>query len=205
MIGVAIQKLIASQSFTSVIVSTDSEEIAETAVKHGALVPFIRSEEIADDRTPTITVIRDAIKRVGIESDPGKVVFCAYPCIPLLPLDAIRAALTAIEKKTTGYVFPVIPFASPPQRALSMSDDGGLTPVNPEFEMQRTQDTPPLYHDAGQFYAATVRTWLTVDNIHTHGTGILLGRHSVVDIDDEADWEFAEKLQRITNGESHVK
>ena len=47
--------------FDKVIVSTDSEEIAKTAKKYGAEVPFMRPKEISDDETPTAPVLVHAI------------------------------------------------------------------------------------------------------------------------------------------------
>ena len=43
--------------FETVVVSTDDEEIAEVARNSGAVVPFRRPAELADDRTPTRDVI----------------------------------------------------------------------------------------------------------------------------------------------------
>src|SRR3989344_8913926 len=44
------------------IVDTDSEEIAETAKKYGAETPYLRPEELAEDATPTLPVLRHAVK-----------------------------------------------------------------------------------------------------------------------------------------------
>ena len=50
-----------SGCFDRVVVSTDSDKIAEVALEYGAEVPFVRPSELADDLTPTIPVIRHAI------------------------------------------------------------------------------------------------------------------------------------------------
>ena len=46
-----------------IIVSTDSETIAEVAKNAGVEVPFMRSKELADDTTPKGLVIKDALIR----------------------------------------------------------------------------------------------------------------------------------------------
>jgi CMP-N,N'-diacetyllegionaminic acid synthase len=51
-----------SEVFDKIIVSTDSQEYAEEAIKLGAEVPFLRPEELAKDTTPMFDVIQHAIE-----------------------------------------------------------------------------------------------------------------------------------------------
>ena len=48
--------------FDRIIVSTDSDEIADVARKSGAEVPFMRPKELSDDMTPTALVLQHAIR-----------------------------------------------------------------------------------------------------------------------------------------------
>ena len=48
-IAYSIEAALQSGLFEEVMVSTDDEEIAETARKYGAKVPFMRSEETSND------------------------------------------------------------------------------------------------------------------------------------------------------------
>ena len=61
MISYAIKTAIASKIFSKIVVSTDDKEIAEIAIEQGAEVPFLRPKNLADDYTPTVPVIVDAI------------------------------------------------------------------------------------------------------------------------------------------------
>ena len=58
----------------------------------------------------------------------------------------------------------------------------------------RTQDLPHAYYDAGQFYWGKAEAWRHEDKIHNHATAFVLPKYRVVDIDDDADWQFAERL-----------
>ena len=58
-----------SKLFKKIYVTTDSSDIRKIAKKYGALVPFLRNSDLADDQTPTLPVIRDAIKRIAINND----------------------------------------------------------------------------------------------------------------------------------------
>jgi N-acylneuraminate cytidylyltransferase len=50
--------------FSAIVVSTDSEEYAEVARKHGAEVPFLRPVEISGDVSPDIEWVEFTLKRL---------------------------------------------------------------------------------------------------------------------------------------------
>lgn len=50
-----------SKLITDLVVSTDSDEIAEAAKKYGALVPFKRPEELAGDKVPSVDSLAHAV------------------------------------------------------------------------------------------------------------------------------------------------
>lgn len=52
----------ASKLLTRIIVSTDSEEIAQICRDNGADVPFMRPDELAQNNTPHIPVVKHAIE-----------------------------------------------------------------------------------------------------------------------------------------------
>ena len=67
--------------------------------------------------------------------------------------------------------------------------------MHPEFDETRTQDLPPAYKDAGQFYWGRTRAWLSGAKIHApHSTAYLLPSDRACDIDEESDWSRAESL-----------
>ena len=78
LISFPITAALGSQEFADVFVSTDSKEIAEISVAHGASVPFIRDSKLSDDLTPTIPVVRDAISRIASLADED-IICCIYP------------------------------------------------------------------------------------------------------------------------------
>lgn len=193
MIAHAIAAAQGSGLFDQVLVSTDDPEIAEVARAHGAAVPFVRPAELADDHTPTVPVIAHAVQACGQLGWKVGAVCCIYPGVPFLQPEDLRSALALLEQGP-GYVFPVAPFASPVQRALQRATDGASAPLFPEFAFVRTQDLPPAYHDAGQFYWGLADTWLAGHNIHLHARTVVIPHWRVVDIDTPDDWRRAELL-----------
>ena len=195
MIGHAIHTAEASGLFDAVIVSTDDIEIAQTARDLGATTPFMRPADLADDYTPTVPVIAHAIRACQKLGWHVEQVCCIYPGVPFMRADDLRTALAVLEDGAT-YAFPVTPFPSPIQRALRCDASGATTPFFPEYAATRTQDLPPAYHDAGQFYWGRANAWLSGLNIHVHGRAIVLPHWRVIDIDTSEDWERAELMYR---------
>ncbi len=72
MLAYAIEAALNSGIFDEVMVSTDSEEIAEVAKKYNANVPFMRSEKTANDSATTFDALDEVIQeyiKLGKEFD----------------------------------------------------------------------------------------------------------------------------------------
>ena len=68
LIAYSIKSALNSKLFTEVIVSTDSQEIAEIAVHWGASVPVLRPPEYASDTSPDIEWVSHSIENMVITS-----------------------------------------------------------------------------------------------------------------------------------------
>lgn len=196
MIAFAIQAAQRTKAFDHIIVSTDDGEIADIAMALGAEVPFTRSTDLADDHTPTVPVVADAITQCRRLGWPISQVCCIYPGVPFIEARDILIALDTLEKGDSHYVFPVTPFPSAIQRALQRNHDGLTQSFFPQYAKTRTQDLEPAYFDVGQFYWGQAQSWLDGLTIHTNGKTIVLPQWRVVDIDSEEDWERAELMYR---------
>jgi pseudaminic acid cytidylyltransferase len=196
MLFYAIEAARCSGLFDHIVVSTDDEEVAKIARRLGAEVPFMRPHELADDSTPTVPVIAHAIsvcRALGWRVD---LACCIYPAVPLLQAMHLADALELLSRSDVPYTFPVLAFRSPIQRALRREADGRSTPFQPEHTQTRTQDLPPAYHDAGQFYWGRAAAWLDGLPLHRHAHTTVLDDSSAIDIDTPADWARAEALFR---------
>ena len=72
--------------------------------------------------------------------------------------------------------------------------------VNKKNYSKRSQDLKDTYHDAGQFYWGSYKSWLNEKLIFTNKSSIyLLPRLRVQDIDNIEDWKIAEKLYKLNN------
>ena len=92
-----------SKLFSRVIVSTDSQHIADIAQSFGAEAPFLRPSSLSDDFTPTAAVARHAIKELGLDSSPNSsdVLCVIYPTTPLLRPESLKRALEMLLESHT--------------------------------------------------------------------------------------------------------
>jgi pseudaminic acid cytidylyltransferase len=197
MIGYAIGAAREAGVFDRIVVSTDDAEIAAIAKEQGAEVPFMRPPELSNDTAGTVPVIQHAMQALHCPTDAQ--VCCIYPGVPLLQAQVLREALDLLQTTGCDFVFPVLEFPSPVQRALTRDADGGTRSMFPEHADTRTQDLTPAYHDAGQFYWGTAAAWLSGRSPHLGARTLVLPSWAAVDIDTPDDWARAEALFRALN------
>lgn len=194
MIAYAITAARACGLFEFVVVSTDDEEIAAVARDHGASVPFQRPAELADDQTVTVPVIAHAAQWFIDAGHPVDAVCCIYPCVPLLRAEDLRGAHALFVERDADYVYPVVQFHSSPWRGMRKPANGPMQFLHPEYELTRSQDLEPCFHDAGQFYWGKTAAWTSGLRMHSNGHGYEVPGWRVVDIDTADDWKRAELI-----------
>lgn len=194
MIAWAIGAALDSGLFAEVIVSTDDQEIAEVANRHGAGTPFMRPAALADDHTPTVPVIAHAVQTLINAGKPVEYACCIYPCSPSIVTSDLTAAYRQLVEQKVDFVYPVTEYAHPTQRAMRRLATGQMQFVFPEHELTRTQDLETTYHDAGQFYWGRASAWLAHRKMHTGGIGMVIPNWRVVDIDTDDDWRRSELI-----------
>lgn len=194
----SIEAAAASGLFDRVIVSTDDAEVSAVARAHGAETPFVRPTELADDHAPTVDVIAHAAAWAADEGLDPEAICCIYPAAPMLDPGDLHLAAAAAENDGWDYVFPAARFPAPVQRGFLRLEDGGAEALFPEFMASRSQDLPPVYHDAAIFYWGSVAAWRERRPVLSpRSTFFVLPPWRVQDIDTPEDWEMAERLFRI--------
>ncbi|MGN1021931.1 MAG: pseudaminic acid cytidylyltransferase [Lachnospiraceae bacterium] len=178
--------------FSTVMVSTDSEEIADIARSYGAEVPFLRSAKASSDFATTADVIEEVLERYKALGQTFSEFVCLYPTAPFVSAERLTEAVQLLDEKGADAVVPVVRFSFPPQRGFVVRD-GLLAYQYPEYQKARSQDLAPVYHDAGQFYLVRTKAF---EKEHTvvpsRCVPLILPETQVQDIDNETDWEIAE-------------
>ena len=191
-IAYSIEAAILSGIFDEIMVSTDSEEIADVARTYGAKVPFMRSEKTASDFATT----RDVLMEVLSEYEKREKLFddmtCLYPTAPFVTAQKLRDAIKLLKETNSSLLIPVVRFPYPPQRAYVIRE-GRLSLKWEEYRYTRSQDLETFYHEAGQFYCYNVKDYLEArGEIKDNIIPFILPESEVQDIDTEEDWKMAE-------------
>lgn len=194
-IAYSIEAALQSELFDEVMVSTDSEEIADIARKYGANVPFMRSEATSNDYATTNDVLVEVFSEYEKRGEKYEDAVCIYPTAPFITADKLRKAFVAMEEAGAEALTPVVRFSFPPQRGFIIKD-GSLEYQYPEYATTRSQDLEPVYHDCGQFYL------MKVDNVlkgkpANKCVPFVVSELEVQDIDNEEDWKIAEIKYRM--------
>jgi pseudaminic acid cytidylyltransferase len=189
----------ASGLFDVIHVSTDDANIAAIAGKLGFAPDFMRPDNLADDHTPLMPVLKyvaEEYDRRGVTFDQ---VWTLIACAPLTTAgDLISADKLYAEAGGKSAVLAVSEFHVPIEWAFRRENDGKLVPLQPGMSAKRSQDMEKKYFDAGSFAifpSATVRASQGPAS-DTGFIGYVLPKGSAVDIDDEQDWALAEAVYR---------
>lgn len=192
-IAYSIKAALESGVFSEVMVSTDSEEIAEIARRYGASVPFMRSEKTSDDYATTADVLVEVLERYKERGQEFEYMCCIYPTAPFVTAEKLRDAMRIMQENEPVQVMPVVAFSYPPQRSYVIDDNGLIKYKYPEYIAARSQDLEKYYHDAGQFNIYHVEQYLTCNGKIADGViPIIVSDLEVQDIDSEDDWKIAE-------------
>lgn len=147
------------------IVSTDSDDIAEVAVRHGANVPFLRPPELAQDGTPMWPVVRHALNAV---EQSNKTEFDTFllldPTSPARQPSDISDALARLNDNpdSDGIIGVSKPEFNPIWTCV-VERDGWMTGLfREDQEFGSRQEVPPVYRINGSIYL-----WRT-EFIRTH-------------------------------------
>ena len=190
-IAYSISAALKSGAFDEVMVSTDDMAIAQVALKAGATVPFMRSDETSGDYATTDEVIAEvlnAYKEAGKSFDKF---CCIYPTAPFITPERLKEAMERLKEHES--VTPVCQFSYPPQRGFVIENDR-LVRKYPEFATTRSQDLEKLYHDSGQFYACRTDAFFRDNTTDVDDmVPVILSEDEVQDIDTLEDWRIAEQ------------
>ncbi len=197
----SITAAVESGLFNRVIVSTDSNKIADVAVQCGAEVPFIRPDEISDDFTPVGDVVHHALTQLQLENESYEYACCILATAPFVRMEDLNKGLHIIRERKATSAFTVTTYPFPIFRALKITEKKRLEMFWPEHKLTRSNDLPEAYHDAGQFYWLDAGKFLKSREIYSSDAiPVVIPRFMVQDIDTEEDWDAAEKIYKTING-----
>lgn len=175
-----------------VVVSTEDSEIANTASRFGADVPFLRPKDLAKDDTPGIAPVLHAIEQLPYydyivllqPTSPLRIVEDIDGCIEYcLKADAFCVSVSEVDKR--------------PEYIFTLDKDRHVNPVmgSIAYKSQRRQELPEMYVLNGAVYVAKVKELLCEKSFLASNTvGYVMPECRSVDIDTKLDFAIAEFL-----------
>jgi CMP-N-acetylneuraminic acid synthetase len=197
----SIEHALAVKRIDRVIVSTDSDEIAELARQYGVEVPFMRPAELAGDNSPEWLAWRHALNYLKESTGALPEVMVSVPTTaPLrLPID-IENCLDEYEKGNADMVITVTDaHRSPYFNMVKTNPDGSVGLVNPPHStIARRQDAPVVYDMATVCYVANPEFVMTHNStFEGRVKAVHVPTERAIDIDTLLDFQIAECLLNI--------
>jgi len=196
LIAWSIEHALAVQRIDRVIVSTDSEEIADVARQNGAEVPFIRPEKLALDDSPEWLAWRHALNYLKeMEGILPDVMVSVPATAPLRSVIDINNCLDEYEKGDVDMVITVTDaHRSPFFNMVKRNSDGtfGLV-IPPSTTLTRRQDVPVVYDMTTVAYVAKPEFVMEHENTFDgRVAAVHVPLERAIDIDTMTDFKMAE-------------
>ena len=191
-----------SQLFDVIHVSTECNEIKDVVERLGFHVPFLRRDDLSDDFTPIIPVMKDVMEKFASIGQSFDQIWLLMACSPLIEdLDLVKAAKLFETEGGKNPVIGVSEYPVPIEWAFTRSSDGHLSPVNSGIFAIRSQDLEKKYFDAGAFAIFPSEKIQSSEGAGSDDefVGYVISKDKAIDIDDESDWAFAEAMYLIKN------
>ena len=188
--------------FAGIHVSTESENIQDVAVRFGFAPDFPRPDELADDHTPIMPVLRFVVEEYARRGQHFDEIWLLMACAPLVDAQDLQKAATLFsEAGAERPLLAVSDYPAPIEWAFSRSANGALAPVQPGMFAVRSQDLKKRYFDAGSFAVFPAAHVLESQGAGSDSDfiGYVLPKGTAIDIDDEQDWQLAEAIYRFRN------
>jgi CMP-N-acetylneuraminic acid synthetase len=192
----AAQAALASGVVDRIVLSTDSERVADEGRRAGLDVPFIRPVELAQDDTPMLPVIEHAVTALTASGWEPEIIVLLQPTSPLRTGAHIRAAVQALRDTGADSVVTVVevPRHLSPDYVMRIDADRLVPFLAEGSRIARRQDTRPAFVRDGTAYVFWTRTLREMHSIYgDHCHPLVIPADESITIDTPGDWDAAER------------
>ncbi|NNN21986.1 MAG: acylneuraminate cytidylyltransferase family protein [Acidimicrobiales bacterium] len=200
LVGRAVEIAKSIDGVSEVLVSTDSDEIANEALKHGALVPFMRPIELSQDGSPEIDAWKHMINQYSaLYKREIDILISIPPTAPLRRVEDVKGALGLFSSLADADLVITITksIRNPFFDMVTKYEDSKIEKVvEASGSFHRRQDAPTVFDITPVAYIAKAE--FVLENFHLlNGNvyGYEVPRSVSLDIDTEEDFAYAEFLE----------
>ena len=196
LIKYTIEAALNSSMITDCIISTDSDEIASLAESLGLSAPFIRPNNLSDDKALSLPVIQHAVNFMEQKhSFHYDAVIMLQPTTPLRTSEDIDKSLSILMSEKLDSVISVVEVeGNHPLRMKRIVNNRLVNYVDQGHEdMRPRQDLPKVYIRNGAIYA-TIRDILIDEDsfIGENSYPFVMSKEKSINIDTISDLHLAQ-------------
>jgi len=199
LIAWSIEAGLKSKYIDELVVSTDSNEIAEIAKKYGAKMPFIRPEHLANDTATSFSVIQHCIDYYASLKYFFNYVVLLEPTSPLREASDIDAAfLQLVKSKYRAIVGVARAESQNPAFLLRLDKDKKLSGyLDNELIIKRRQEIEDIYYLEGTIYVSETKYLIMEESFYGNETiGYVVPKYKALEIDDIYDFVMVESIMK---------
>ncbi|HAZ36627.1 MAG TPA: acylneuraminate cytidylyltransferase family protein [Clostridiaceae bacterium] len=199
LISYTIEAALASDYIDDVVISTDSDLIAEISLKYGGQVPFMRPKELAGDESKTIDVAIHAINALIKMGRNYDYLVLLQPTSPLRTKDDIDSAIKIIIDGDISSLVSVREVKENPalMRTIENNKLKNIMDFNGSL---RRQDLPKYYIFNGAIYINSIDMLLKQKKFVDEKTyPYVMDYERSIDIDEILDFKIVELIMGENN------
>jgi len=203
LIAYTIEQAIASKLFEHIVISTDSDDIANIAKEYGAEVFFKRSAQMASDTAGKLEVIRDAFVRSEAHyNETYDYLIDLDATAPLRVVDDILNSFAQFLENANDNLITAMPSRRSPYFNLVEVDKKGTVALSKTLDnsIVRRQDTPKSYDMNASIYIWKRDIILNKKSLFLEKTGLyVMPEERSIDIDSELDYKLVDLIMKENN------
>ena len=200
LIAYTIEQAKDSGLFEHIVISTDSDDIANIAREYGAEVFFKRSPEMANDTAGKLDVIKDAfIRSEKYYNKQFNYLIDLDATAPLRNVEDIVNSFNQFLEANNDNLITAMPSRRSPYFNLVEIDVDGKVSLSKKLDTAiiRRQDAPKSYDMNASIYIWKRNVILNETSIFLDKTGLyVMPEKRSIDIDTELDYKFVEFLMK---------
>ena len=203
LIAYTIEQAKKSKLFEHIVISTDSDDIANIAKEYGAEVFFKRSAQMASDTAGKLDVIRDAfVRSEEYYSEKYDYLIDLDATAPLRVIDDILNSFTQFLENNNDNLITAMPSRRSPYFNLVEVDKNGTVALSKTLDnsIVRRQDTPKSYDMNASIYIWKRDIIINENSLFLEKTGLyVMPEERSIDIDSPLDYKLVELIMKENN------
>jgi CMP-N-acetylneuraminic acid synthetase len=210
MIAWSIEQALATPEIDRVVVSTDSQAIAEAARAAGAETPFLRPDDLSGPTVGKFQVWQHAL--AACEAHYGESyeslvdLDCTNPLRDSSDISRAIAQFRASRGRGVDAVFSVCKARKNPYFNMVEASPDGAMKMSKQLPatVLRRQDAPQVWEHVASIYVLDPQYLRRANHLlDGHAEGYDIGEAKSLDIDSDWDFKLIEYLMREKYGEAH--